>query len=85
MANWRYQMGIGKFMSTPESGAYDGPDFEKTRDAVVAKVRAAPDYAADLDLQSIADDLADAGDSAQFNAVLHDLYDWGDAKLVWVG
>ena len=85
MTKWRYQMGIDEFMSTPESDAYDGPDFEKTRDAVVAKIKAAPDYATDMDLQSIADDLADAVNSKGFNDVLADLYDWADEKLVWVG
>ena len=85
MTKWRYQMGIDEFMSTPESDAYDGPDFEKTRDAIVAKIKVAPDFATDVDLQSIVDDLADASDSPSFNGALQDLYDWADEKKVWVG
>jgi hypothetical protein len=91
MANWRYQMGLHEIIydAYGAGDVHDGPVFEGFRDRITTKVKDAPDFAAvgatgDA-LRDIVSDLEGSEDSDEFNGALDDLYDWGDANLVWVG
>jgi hypothetical protein len=86
MTAWKYQMGIHDLLSDE---VVEGPEFEAVRDAVVAKIKQAPDYTRDYrvayDLQDIAEAIAQTENTDDFNDALDRLYDWGDENTVWIG
>ena len=81
--SWRYTCDIKQHF--PERAFRDSADFRASRDAVVAELKRAEDYETDELLQEVVYLLATSENVIEFNYYLDDLYDWADARRVWLG
>lgn len=59
--------------------------FEKIRDVVAERIRMSRFWDDDdIDLTDLVDTLQEAQNTAEFDAVWNDFYDWADNNRVWV-
>lgn len=87
MTNWRYTCDIKKHIpgDVPDEWFYNDENFKSVRDAIVAELKGTIDHPRDARLCVVVEGLERASDTDEFNEWLDELYDWADARRVWMG
>lgn len=79
MARWKHTLYLKDVFHD------DDMTLEQRRDAIVARIKAAPFWhGGEWELADIVDELADVDTPSYFDAVWNAFYDWADANRVWV-